>query len=204
MMRRLRELLFLGLVFAGTARSQDVAAGQETVRRAIHVCASCHGDSGRSVTKGIPALAGQIRQYTIAQLKDFRSQNRVESGSRAYMWGISALLDDTTIEGLADYYAGEAPLPGRGAKSTSTHIGARLFTQGAPERGVRPCASCHGSNGEGAAAFPRLAGQRADYVYAQLKTFGTQLRPHGIVMRNETRAMSEAELRAVAEYVQSL
>jgi cytochrome c553 len=203
-MRRLCVLVAVGLMFTGTARSQDVPAGQETVRRAIHVCASCHGESGRSVTKGIPSLAGQMRQYTIAQLKDFRSQTRLESGSRAYMWGISALLDDATIEGLADYYAGEAPLAGRGAKSTSIYIGARLFTQGVPDRGVRPCASCHGANGEGAAAFPRIAGQRADYVFAQLKTFGTQLRPHGILMRKETHAMSDAELRAVAEYVQSL
>jgi len=204
MMRRACVGLLVGLAFAGAAMPQDVPAGQETVRRAIHVCASCHGDAGRSPSKGIPALAGQMRQYTIAQLKDFRAQTRVESGSKAYMWGISALLDDATIEGLADYYADQAPMAGRGAVSTLTHVGARLFTRGAPERGVRPCASCHGTEGEGAAAFPRLAGQRADYVLAQLRIFGTQLRPHGVVMRDETKTLTDSELRAVAEYVQSL
>jgi cytochrome c553 len=70
---------------------------------------------------------------------------------------------------------------------------------------VRACASCHGDGGEGASGFPRLAGQRADYVLAQLKIFGsTKLRPHGVLMQNETRAMTAAEMRAVAAYVQSL
>lgn len=204
MMRRKFLVMVFCMGSANAAMAQDVPAGQDTVRRAIHVCASCHGDAGRSTTKGIPALAGQMRQYTIAQLRDFRSQTRAESGSKAYMWGISALLDDAAIEGLADYYADQKPQAGHGAVSTSTHVGERLFTRGAPERGVRPCASCHGAQGEGAAAFPRLAGQRADYVFAQLKIFGTQLRPHGVVMRDETRSLTEAELRAVSEYVQSL
>ena len=203
-MRRIGMVLALGLVFAGAARPQDVPAGQDTVRRAIHVCAACHGESGRSTTKAIPSLAGQMRQYTIAQLKDFRSQSRVESGSRAYKWGNSALLDDASNDGLADYYAAQAPAQASGGGSASARAGSRIFADGLPERGVRPCASCHGSKGEGASAFPRLAGQRADYVIVQLRTFGTRLRPHGVVMRDETHGMTDAEMRAVAEYVQSL
>ncbi len=203
-MRRTAALLAIAVFQAGLAMSQDVPSGQEIVRRAIHVCAACHGDGGRSTTSGIPSLAGQMRQYTIAQLKDFRSQTRVESGSRAYMWGISALLDDATVEGLADYYAGESPPRGSGGAPSLLRAGARIFDAGIPDRGVRACASCHGSKAEGAAAFPRLAGQRADYVLAQLKSFGTRLRPHGVVMRNETSEMNPTEMRAVAEYVKSL
>jgi len=74
---------------------------------------------------------------------------------------------------------------------------------GAPDRGVRACASCHGAGGEGAKVFPRLAGQHADYVLAQLKEFGTALRPHALVMRNEVQALTADEMRALAEYVQS-
>jgi len=51
--------------------------------------------------------------------------------------------------------------------------------------------------------FPRLAGQRADYVFAQLRTFGTGLRPHAVLMRRETSGMTQQEMRAVAAYVQS-
>jgi cytochrome c553 len=48
-----------------------------------------------------------------------------------------------------------------------------------------------------------LAGLNADYVYKQLQAFRTPLRPHGVLMKNETRSLNEAQLRAVATYVQS-
>jgi cytochrome c553 len=185
-------------------QAQDVPAGQETVRRAIHVCAACHGEGGRSVTKGVPSLAGQMRQYTVAQLKDFRSQTRAEAGAQAYMWGVSALLDDDTISGLADYYAAQAPAPRKPAPGAVLRAGRQVYVAGAPERGVKACASCHGDAAEGQAGFPRLAGQRAEYVEAQLKGFGGKLRPHGVIMQAEARGMTAAERRAVAVYLQSL
>jgi cytochrome c553 len=192
------------LVLAGTVRAQDVAGEQENVRRAIRVCAACHGEQGRSPTRSIPSLAGQMRLYTIAQLKDFRGQTRAEPGTRAYMWGVSALLDDAMIEGLADYYAAQTPAPGKPGTPALVRAGRTIYAKGIPARGVRACASCHGQAAEGAAGFPRLAGQHAEYVYAQLRLFGTRLRPHGIVMKNETRSMTRPEMRAVAEFVQSL
>eukprot|EP01036_Dinobryon_divergens_P008659 gene8659-11584_t len=131
-------------VLAGTAAlasAQDVAGDQELVRRAVHVCAACHGEGGRSTTAGIPSLAGQLPQYTAAQLMDFRSQTRAETGSKAYMWGVSALLDDATINGLAGYYAAQAPAPGRPGKVAEVRLGERLFKEGAPRRGVKACAS---------------------------------------------------------------
>jgi cytochrome c553 len=198
-------VLALSVVACGAVRAQDLKSDSETVRRAIHVCASCHGENGQSKTAGIPSLAGQMRQYTIAQLRDFRSSTRAETGTRAYMWGVSALLDDATIDGLADYYAAQAPAAGKAGNAAQVAQGKKLFAAGAPSRGVRACASCHGNGGEGASGFPRLAGQRADYVYSQLRVFGTsKLRPHGVLMQNETRAMTPAEMRAVAAYVQSL
>ena len=190
---------------AGAAQAQDAAAGLDTVRRATRVCAACHGEGGRSENPSIPSLAGQMRQYTIAQLRDFRSQIRAEPGLRGYMWGISALLDDPTINGLAEYFAEQTPAPAKPAKAKAVQeAGRRIFAEGIAQRGVRPCASCHGDRGEGTAGFPRLAGQHADYVNAQLKVFRTWLRPHGVVMRAEIKSMTPAEMRAVATYVQSL
>jgi cytochrome c553 len=196
--------LLLAVTMAGHTRAQDVASDQESVRRAIHVCAACHGDAGRSSNNTIPSLAGQLPQYTIAQLKDFRSQTRAEAGTRAYMWGVSALLDDATIGGLAEYFAAQPPAKGKAGNAVLTTTGRKIFNEGLTNRGIRACAACHGAGGEGVSGFPRLAGQHAPYVYAQLKTFGTKLRLHGIVMQVETRTMTPAEMRAVAEYVQSL
>lgn len=191
-------------LMAGSVQAQDVASDKESVRRAIHVCAACHGEGGRSTQKGVPSLAGQMPQYFQAQLKDFRSQTRVETGTKAYMWGVSALLDDATIADLAAYYAEQKPAPGKPGDPALMKAGRKMFVDGAPERGVRACASCHGEKAEGQAGFPRLAGQRADYLYDQLKVFGGKLRPHGVLMSEEVKMMTASEMRAVAAYLQSL
>jgi cytochrome c553 len=188
--------------------AQSIYAGEpqtnDTVQRVVHVCAACHGPEGRSTAVAFPNLAGQMPLYTIAQLKDFRSQVRAETDIQAYMWGVSALLDDAMIEGLAQYYVELTPAAGKQAGTTADiAAGRRIFEEGIPSRGVRACAGCHGSNAEGAAVFPRLAGQHADYVFRQLKLFGTQLRPHGILMKKETANMSSEEMHQVADYVQT-
>jgi cytochrome c553 len=191
-------------IAAGAVRAQDVPGDQETARRAIHVCAACHGDNGISTKKAIPSLAGQMPQYFITQLKDFRSQTRAENGTQAYMWGISALLDDATISGLADYYAKQPAAAGKSINAALVKQGKAIYAKGMAAKGVRACAQCHGDAAEGAAGFPRLAGQRADYVEAQLKLFRTRLRPHGVIMKDEVKAMTPAEDKAVAAYVFSL
>ena len=198
--------LALAIALAATAvRAEEPAHdSSDLVVRAVHVCAACHGEGGRSQAPVFPSLAAQVPLYTIAQLKDFRSQTRAESDVQAYMWGVSALLDDATIKGLADYFASQAPAPGKAGNPKLMEMGHKIFDEGIAARGVRACATCHGDKAQGAAVFPRLAGQHADYVFRQLKSFGTRLRPHGVLMRSETAHMSELEMHAVAEYVQSL
>jgi len=193
------------LLATGLAQAQDLPVGSDTARRAIHVCAACHGEGGRSKTAAYPALAGQSPMYTVRQLKDFRAQQRSETDSKAYMWGVSALLDDETIQSLSDYYAAQAPLPGHSHVAPAVlRAGKDIFENGLPAKGVRACAACHGEKAEGASGFPRLAGQHADYLQAQLKVFGTRLRPHGVLMKNETAGMSALQMKAVAAYLQSL
>lgn len=185
------------------ALAQDTAAS-ETVRRAVHVCAACHGDNGRAADTSIPVLAGQTSQYLQQQLKDFRSQSRSEANLKAYMWGVSALLDDATIAGLADYYASLPPRPGKPGPAKLVAAGKKIYEQGLPLRGVKACADCHGDSAEGQAGFPRLAGQHAAYVASQLQVFrSTPLRPHGVLMKKELRSLTPAEMRAVAAYVES-
>jgi cytochrome c553 len=203
-MRRISLALATAASLGGPALAQDVSSDSESVRRAIHVCAACHGDEGRSTQKGVPSLAGQMPLYTQAQLKDFRTQTRVENGNQAYMWGVSALLDDAAIAGLAAYYAAQKPAAGKPGQAALVKAGRKLFVEGAPDRGIRACAACHGEGAEGQAGFPRLAGQRSDYLYNQLQVFRGKLRPHGVLMSDEVKSMTAAEIRAVAAYLQSL
>jgi cytochrome c553 len=191
--------------WAGAVSAQDMPGGSDIARRALHVCAACHGEGGRSKASDAPSLAGQPALYTIRQLRDFRSQQRAEADTAAYMWGVSALLDDDTIKSLADYYAAQAPHTGwTKAKPELLRQGKDIFENGLPGKGVRACASCHGDNAEGASGFPRLAGQYADYLYRQMKVFSTRLRPHGVLMKAETSNMSPLQLKAVAAYLQSM
>lgn len=185
------------------AQNATSKAELETVKRAVHVCASCHGENGVATKKLYPSLAGQSREYTIRQLTDFRSQARAETDVQAYMWGISALLTDDTIEGLADHYAALPPSPPKSTHPKLEAAGRKIFEQGVASQGVLACNSCHGDAAEGKAGFPRLAGLNAEYVYKQLQAFRTPLRPHGVLMKNETRSLTEPQLRAVAAYVQS-
>jgi cytochrome c553 len=203
-MTSLKKLLTLAAIAAAAgAQAQTSKADLDSVQRAVHVCASCHGENGNSTKPLIPSLAGQMREYTIRQLKDFRSQSRSETDIQAYMWGISALLSDEQIEGFADYYAAQKPAPGKSTNPKLEAAGKALYDKGLPDKGVLPCKQCHGDNAEGASGFPRLAGQKADYVYKQLQAFRTPLRPHGVVMKNEIAAMTPQQLKAVAAYVQS-
>ncbi|WP_242477773.1 c-type cytochrome [Rubrivivax gelatinosus] len=195
------------LSLASAAWAQAPANGSKAelpaVQRAVHVCASCHGDFGRSTHKAYPALAGQTRDYMIRQMKDFRDQARAETDIQAYMWGISALLTDEQIEGLADYYAAQTPLPGKSRNAKLEAEGKLIFEQGIGDHTVRACTSCHGGNAQGEGAAPRLAGLHADYVFRQLQAFKTPLRRHGNVMKSEALALSDAQMKALAAYVMS-
>lgn len=206
-MKSTGALLALMVAALAPAAAQDTSTGSETVRRAIHVCNACHGDDGRAKDPGMPSLAGQMPQYLQRQLKDFRSQTRSEASNKAYMWGVSALLDDATIEGLAAYYAAQPPKAGKPAKGSSAKLvraGRKIFDDGIEARGVKACSGCHGNDAEGDAGFPRLAGQSAVYLGNQLKLFrSTPLRQHGVLMKQETKPLDDAEIRAVVAYLQS-
>ena len=66
------------------------------------------------------------------------------------------------------------------------------------------CAACHGADGIAREReVPDLAGQHDLYIYDQLKAFRSGKRPHK-EMRYMGRHMSDAEMRAIADYYSSL
>jgi cytochrome c553 len=68
--------------------------------------------------------------------------------------------------------------------------------------------ACHGPQGLGdpMAGFPRLAGQHATYVNAQLKGFreGTRSNDTKRMMRDIALKMTPDEMKAVASYINGL
>lgn len=78
---------------------------------------------------------------------------------------------------------------------------ATLARSGMP--GVAPCASCHGTSGEGQASFPRLAGANAAYLARQLEDFAAGRRANA-VMGPISKALPPADRQALAQYYAQL
>lgn len=68
------------------------------------------------------------------------------------------------------------------------------------------CATCHGPNGEGVAAFPKLAGLSADVAKAKLTDYkaGKQVGPQTAIMAPIAAKLSDSDIGAMAQYVATL
>ena len=87
-----------------------------------------------------------------------------------------------------------------------THVAELTGPVGGPETGrmgetLQDCARCHGRDGNGGAdgAFPRLAGQSADYLYETLRAYAQGNRFSGI-MQPVAASLDEESIRALAEH----
>ncbi len=205
-MKRTRQVLLaftvslqLGAVGAQTTTTIEPAAE----KKAVELCSTCHGPYGISTSPNFPILAAQRQGYLEAQIEAFRSHARAEKDAHDIMWGIAGNLDAADIKGIAHYYSMQSPPPGHGDDKAAIARGKEVYDKGLPDRGIPPCATCHGPDAKGLADFPRLAGQHASYVVKQLNYIQTLVRAapamHGIV-----KDLAPAEIQAVAAYVQSL
>lgn len=72
----------------------------------VAACSACHSPTGKgNAPAGFPSLSGQHAEYTLQQLKDFRSGARENDGS-AMMRTVVERLTDKELEALASYVSG--------------------------------------------------------------------------------------------------
>lgn len=168
---------------------------------AVQVCSACHGVTGESNSPMFPKLAGQQKQYLIAQLSDFKGHLRTNPDGAAYMWGF-VNLSSSQIDQLADYFSSQAPMHGTKESSPALARGEMIFRSGLPDSGVTQCSACHGAAGEGNGLFPRIGGQHANYIVKQIHLFQkTEQRPRGEPMKQVAHAMTDADTEAVAIFL---
>jgi cytochrome c553 len=76
--------------------------------KGVAACAACHSPSGEgNAPAGFPAVGGQPRSYTIAQLTAYREgQRTTDELFGGMMRNIASRLTDTEIAALADYLRG--------------------------------------------------------------------------------------------------
>ena len=178
----------------------DPMAGSELVA----TCAGCHGADGNSVVGQWPTLAGQRESYTLAQLI------HVQKGERM-IESMMGLLDNYTEDQLRDiaaFYAAQDTKVGQ-ADSTNFELGQRIYRAGNFSGGVPACTGCHGPQGKGveSAGYPKLSGQKAEYVVTSLVAYKTGERVHSSnakIMQGIAARLTTEEIRAVANYVSGL
>ena len=188
------------------AAKVDLARAKQIVDS---VCAACHGADGNSVASVNPNLAGQGAEYITRQLQHFQSGLR----ANPVMGAMSASLTPDEMVALGVYFSKQKPKGGTAKDPTLVKVGQSLYRGGVAAAGLPACASCHGPTGAGIPRnYPRLAGQHADYAYAQLKAFKAGERGadkdgkdvQGKIMAAIAQKMSDAQMKAVTDYTAGL
>jgi len=190
----------------GTPPKLDLAKAQQT---ATQICAACHGPDGNSATSANPNLAGQHADYITLQLAHFKAGIRVNP----IMQGMAATLSDVDMRALGVYFSQQKP-KGLTAKDPAfVKVAQKLYRGGDSMTGVPACAACHSPTGAGIPRnYPRVAGQYADYTYAQLRAFKNGERgadkagkdANGRIMATIANKMTDDQMKAVADYMAGL
>jgi len=188
--------LYVGAHAANAAEVDDSAKVL-----AEQVCAVCHGRGGRSAYPTTPNLAAQPRQYLAGKLRHFRDRSLAKPESHIDVLGLS-LMDDPMADALARYYANQPAADPIKADAALIAAGSKVYERGVPDKAVAPYGVCHGADAAGSWLFPRLAGQRAEYVERQLNLIQEHLR-HSPLMHGIIKTMSAEDIKAVATFVQS-
>lgn len=190
---------------AKAATKGDAARGQPI---ASTVCGACHNPDGNSQIATNPKLAGQHAEYLFKQLKNFKAADgKPAERANPVMGGMVAAFDENTLRDLAAYFAAQTPKGGAAKSRETVEAGQRLYRAGDQEKGLPACGGCHGPAGAGnPAQFPRIAGQHAEYTEAQLKAFrdGSRANDPAKMMRTIALKMTDAEIKAVADYIAGL
>ena len=194
--------LVSGLMLTVSAEVIAEAPAEKSAEQTINtVCAACHGADGNSAITLNPKLAGQHPEYLEKQLTEFKSGKR----ANAVMSGMAAGLSEQEIKDIAAYFAAKKMNLAQATKNGAGSLGEKIYRGGIAATGVPACASCHSPNGAGLPKqFPRLSAQHADYTLAQMKAFRSGERANAPMMMAIAAKMTDAEMAAVADYIQGL
>ncbi len=197
----------LALTLAASLPAQAQVAGDAQAGAGkVAMCIGCHGIVGYQSSfpevYKVPKISGQNAKYIETVLDGYRKGDRKHPSMRS----IAITLTDQDIADVAAYYAqhgkvdGAAELPA--PREPSAQVG-QLLQKGA-------CVSCHGDNFSKSIdpSYPKLAGQHPDYLYAALRAYRDNTNHtwgrSNPVMAGMAKQFSNAELKAMAQYIGSL
>jgi cytochrome c553 len=197
--------LLVAAATALSAHAQDVKGDAKAGEKKNAMCIGCHGIPGYQASfpevYRVPAISGQNAKYITAALNAYKKGERKHPSMR----GIAASLTDQDIADLAAYYEehGKGSAAAAKAAPAPSEQVAQLLNKGG-------CVACHGAdfNKPIDPSYPKVAGQPADYLFVALKSYKTEGqatwgRSNG-VMGGVAKQFSNAELKALAQYISSL
>jgi cytochrome c553 len=198
--------LIAGVVLGVSLTAMAHGAGDPEAGKAnAQVCAACHGAGGaKPIVASYPKLSGLGEKYLHQQLTLVKEGDRVI----ASMTGLLDSRSDQDLQDLAAYFDSQSMLGGQ-ANPDLVEQGQDLYRGGNMASGVPSCAGCHSPNGKGieAAGYPRLSGQNADYVAAQLTAYRSGERAGGqnaSIMMDVAAKLTDQEIKAVASFISGL
>lgn len=202
-------------VLTASASFGVVAAGNpEAGAQKAAACMACHGADGNSPADIWPKLAGQVPEYIVKQLQDFKAKRR----ENEQMSPQAANVAEADMADIAAFFGSQTVKPGEGDRARMT-LGEQIYKKGKGRPvPVTACIGCHGPAGAGnknwnkimsktpALLAPGIGGQHVAYIDNQLKSYreGKRTNDPAQVMRLIARGLSDEEIAAVAAYVATL
>lgn len=201
----------LALILSLLASCSVWAQGSiEAGKAKSETCVACHGADGNSQVTNYPKLAGQHAKYLEKQLQDLKLGSTSGGEQGRYDPVMSAMavpLSDQDIADLAAYYS-SLPISENSTPEDVVATGKVLYTSGDASRGLTACIACHGPRGNGTelSGFPKISGQHADYVKAQLLKFRDDSRGNDMnaMMRDVAKKLTDADIDTLSKYVGGL
>jgi cytochrome c553 len=192
---------------AASNEKQSAPASPASLQAKIAMCLGCHNIPGYQASfpevHRVPMIAGQTAPYIEAALAAYKTGERKHPTMR----GIADALTEQDIKDIAAYYSklgGTATVAEKPSREPSPQVAALLQKAA--------CVSCHGANFSKPIApnYPKIGGQHKDYLYVALRAYKQENNNNQAVGRNNgimggiARQFSNAELKAMSEYIGSL
>jgi cytochrome c553 len=201
---RLLCALAAALTGIGAFAAEPAASAPEPAKGAAistAVCAACHTNDGSRGSPANPIIQGQHPDYLVKQLAEFKAGKR----ESPIMRPMATSLSEADMKNVAAFYASKEAKPGFAKNKDLVTLGEKVYRGGIADRRIPACSGCHSPNGAGIPAqYPRLAGQHADYVQAQLVAFRAGTRQNNPVMAGIAANLSDREIKALSDYVAGL
>lgn len=199
------SLLMLCVASLANANTPSNTLGEKIAREGISgvpACAVCHGDHGEgNIKAGYPRLAGMNAEYLDEQMTLYAQDQRHNQIMQDYAQKLSI----GERQAVSSYYANQpARSVGINAQSIPPQA-AKLLQEGAPNRGIPSCFSCHGNNGQGDPdGIAPIAGQPAIYFIHQMNAWRMNERPvtEGNPMGVIAKTLSLKEIALLAHALQ--